>query len=269
VPQRRPTALVTGASRGIGKAIAVALATSGYDVAITARTVREGDGRSHDTTGVLPGSLEATAAAVRAAGVTCIPLPLDLLDLEKLNPTVDKAVAQLGGRLDVCVNNAIYVGPGNDSLFADAEPTEIVRRVTGNLTAQLLLTQLVLRRMLQQPLVADVRGSFVNITSAAGQYTPKAPIGRGGFALTYAATKAGFHRIADMIALEYGDQGIRAYNVNPGFIATERVLAAESLRFVADQGAPPELVGRAVVNLLADYAAANGGYFQAQQLAES
>ncbi len=266
---RRPTALVTGASRGIGKAIAVALAQRGYDVAITARTVHEGEGRSHDTAGVLPGSLDSTAADIRAVRAHCATVPCDLLDLSGLDHVVTSAFDQLGGRLDVCVNNAIYVGPGNDRLFADAEPDEVVNRVTGNLTAQLLLTQLVLRRMLTQPVVDGLRGTFVNITSAAGQYTPARPIGQGGFALTYAATKAGFHRIADMLALEYGNDGIRAFNINPGFIATERVLAAESLRFVADQGQPPEMVGRAVVALLDDPTAANGSYLQAQQLADS
>ena len=265
MPPPRPTALVTGASRGIGKAIAIALARAGYDLAITARTVREGDGRSHDTVGPLVGSLESTATAIHESGAVCIALPLDLLELDRLEPTVDAAFAGLGGRLDVCVNNAIYVGPGNDSLFADAPPIEVIRRVTGNLTAQLLLTQIVLRRMLTQPAIDDVRGRFVNVTSSAGQYTPPAPVGSGGFALTYAATKAGFHRIADMLALEYGDQGIRAYNINPGFIATERVLAAESLRFVADQAAPPEVVGQAVVELLDDATVANGAYVQAQR----
>jgi NAD(P)-dependent dehydrogenase (short-subunit alcohol dehydrogenase family) len=258
----RRTALVTGATRGIGKAIAVALAHAGYNVAITGRTVREGEGRSHDTTGPLPGSLESTAAEIAAAGADCVARRLDVLDLDQLPSVLDDVINALGGRLDVCVNNAIYVGPGNDQLFAEAPTDEVVKRVTGNLTAQLLISQHVLRHMLGQPLVDESRGTFINITSGAGQYTPAAPIGRGGFALTYAATKAGFHRIADMVALEYGEHGIRAYNVNPGFVATERVLAAESLRFVADQGAPPRVVGDAVVELLATPSVANGGYLQ-------
>jgi NAD(P)-dependent dehydrogenase (short-subunit alcohol dehydrogenase family) len=265
VPPRRPTALVTGASRGIGRAIAIALARHGYDVAITARTIREGDGRSHDTPGALPGSLESTAESVRSTGATCVPIPLDLLELDHLADAARAAADGLGGRLDVCVNNAIYVGPGNDALVADAEPAEIERRVTGNVTAQLLLTQAVLHRMLAQPAIDGVRGTFVDITSAAGRRTPSAPVGQGGWALTYAVTKAGFHRIADMLAVEYGHDGIRAYNLNPGFVATERVLAAEHLRFVAEQGVAPAVVGDAVVRLLAD-PPANGSFVHAEEL---
>ena len=113
---RRPTALVTGASRGIGRGIAIALASAGYDVAITARTMREGDptALSPETGVMLPGSLETTAAEIAAVGGRAVPLQLDLLELHTLADIVDQAVDQLGGQLDVLVNNAIYVGPGND-----------------------------------------------------------------------------------------------------------------------------------------------------------
>ena len=261
---RRPTALVTGASRGVGKGIALSLAEHGYDLVITARTVTEGSGSSPETGAPLEGSLERTRQEAKDRGAMCRCVVMDLLDLDSLEHVAGEALAATDGRLDVLVNNAIYAGPGNDRLFGDIDRDDIINRVTGNLTAQLLFTQTILNAMIHQDLVNGLRGTIINITSGAGQHTPPAPVGKGGWPLTYAATKAGFHRIADMLALEYGASGIRACNINPGFIATERVLASEALKFVADQGAPPSVVGDAVVGFLNDPSIKNGSYLQAQ-----
>ena len=77
----RRTALVTGASRGIGKATAIALATSGFDVAITARTVHEGEGvdDSDDQGRLVPGSLESTASEITSRGGKALSIEMDLL----------------------------------------------------------------------------------------------------------------------------------------------------------------------------------------------
>ena len=257
----RPTALVTGASRGVGKGIAVALAEAGYDVAITARTVEEGTAISPEAGTVLPGSLQSTAADIEAAGGRAVMIPMDLLDLDSLPAAVDAAFDAFGGTIDVIVNNAIFTGGGNDRRFGEVAVDDILKRVTGNVTAQLLIT----RHALNRTLAAGASTTFVNITSGAGQHTPKKAAGEGGWALVYAVTKAGFHRIADMLALEYGDRGIRAINVNPGFVATERVLAAgEALEWVASRGATPASIGQAIVDILADPSIDNGSYLQAQ-----
>jgi len=237
-----PSALVTGASRGIGRAIAVRLAEAGFDVALTARTLHDGDPTASDpaTGAPLPGSLDDTASAVETIGRRAVPIQLDLLDQSALAPAVDTAVDSLG-HLDVLVNNAIYVGPGGQHRFLESDPEELARRVFGNVTAQLLLTQRAVTQM-----IGRGGGLVLDISSGAGQHTPRHPVGEGGWALSYAVTKAGFHRIADMLALECGAAGIRAFNLNPGFVATERVLAVEDLDFVAEKGMPPELVGRVV-----------------------
>ncbi len=260
-----PTALVTGASRGIGRAIALGLATAGFDLAITARTVHEGDPTASDpvTGAALPGSLDSTASTIEAVGRRVLPIRLDLLDLHALAPAVDTAVAGLG-HIDVLVNNAIYVGPGGHKRYLDTEPDELARRVLGNVTAPLLLTQRAVAHM-----VARGSGLVLDISSAAGQRTPRRPVGEGGWALSYAVTKAGFHRIADMLAVECGDTGIRAFNLNPGFVSTERVLASDELAYVAEKGVPPEIIGRVVAWFATSgqHRYDNGSYLQLGDLA--
>ena len=248
---RRPTALVTGASRGVGKRIALALAVRGYDVAITARTVHEGDAR-------LPGSLSTTAAEIEARGARVVTVPLDLLDLDAIGAAVGRAIEGLDGHLDVLVNNAIYQGPGNQAMFLDTPPAELINRVTGNITSQLLITQHALRHMLN----ANGGGQVVNITSNASHEVPPAPVGRGGWALAYSVTKAGFHRMADMLAVEYGDRGIRAFNVNPGIVATEGLVASGNAEFLAFAQSP-DVIGEAIADLIDDPDVPNGGYVQA------
>ena len=126
-------AMVTGTSRGIGRGTAFALAGSGYDVAVTARTVIEGTGPDG-----LPGSLETTAAGIEASGADALPIPLDLLDRDALTRAIDTVLDQWG-RLDALVNNAVYVGPENDKAFVDIAAIELERRLHADLTAQLLL----------------------------------------------------------------------------------------------------------------------------------
>ena len=173
-------------------------------------------------------------------------MPLDLLDRDSLVPAVEAVLVEFG-HLDVLVNNAIYVGAGNDQRFLDVSMDDLEKRITGNLTAQLAITQRALRAM-----VSRGGGTIVNVTSMAGMVSPPGPLGDGGWALGYAVSKGGFHRAAGVIAAELGDAGIRAYNLQPGFIATERVTLQPHLAWIAERGNPPELVGQVLVWLLSD-----------------
>src|SRR5947209_5411851 len=111
-------ALITGASRGIGKAIAVHLARAGYDVAVSARTVAEGEEREHSSTvrksdsRPLPGSLASTAALVAEEGRQALPVPADLTERATLVAAVETVLDEWG-RIDVLVNNGRYIGPGH------------------------------------------------------------------------------------------------------------------------------------------------------------
>ncbi len=261
-----PTALVTGASRGIGRATAITLAESGYDVAITARTVKEGDpsARTADPAIVLPGSLESTAAEIEAHGRRAVQVPLDLLDRDALVPAVDAAIAGLG-HIDVVVNNAIYVSDGGHLPFLENDPDDIVKRVWGDLTAQLLLLHRTVGHMVERG-----GGTVVNIGAGSGKYQLRRPLTKGGAALTYVAAKAGFHRVADRLANEYGNAGIRAYTVDPGYVITERVSLVAALSAVGTRGGvEPGPIGAAIAWLITSGAEEfdNGSYHEAQDIA--
>lgn len=258
------TALVTGASRGIGRATAIALAECGFDVAITARTVNDGDAPARTSSGqVLPGSLASTAAEITARGRRAVTIPLDLLDREALVPAVHAAIDGLG-HLDVVVNNAIYVAGGGPKQFLDQSPDDLAKQLWGDLTAQLLLMQPQVAHM-----VGRGSGVIINVGSGSGRWKLTMPIGQGGPQLAYCAAKAGLHRAADRIAFEYGDAGVAAFTIDPGFVATERTRMVSELGAIAAAGVEPAVIGAAIAWLATDGVSVheNGAYLEAQSIA--
>ena len=264
----RPVALITGASRGIGRGIALALAKSGFDLVITGRTMIEGSATNPATGRILVGSLEKTAHNAREFGATVAMVKTDILDLSDVVASFHRCLDLGGGQIDLLVNNAIFVGPGNDVRFADSDPDDIIRRTNGNLIAPLLFTHAFLQHALRNPAnpQTGVRATIFNITSDAGKRTPERMADNGGWSLMYAATKAGFHRMADMLAHEYGHEGIRCLNINPGLVATERVLdSGADLEWISRAGVTPEVIGVAISHLVHDPLIENGTYVHAQQ----
>jgi NAD(P)-dependent dehydrogenase (short-subunit alcohol dehydrogenase family) len=245
----RPVAFVTGASRGIGAAAAVALAAAGYDLALTARTVREGetaDGRP------LPGSLETTAAAVHRTGARTRVQRLDLLDRETIRRAVDDTLAEWG-RIDLLLNNAIYTGPGSMDLFLDLDEQTLRTMFDANVFAQIDVTQRVLPRMLERG-----HGVVIDMVSGAGLQDPPAPANAGGWGYAYAATKAAFHRLAGVLAVEHRGRGVRFHNVEPGFVMTEAMALNDPDGEIARRfrAAPPTVPAAAIAWLASDPEAA-------------
>jgi len=241
-----PTAFVTGASRGIGKSCAQFLARAGFDVAISARTVTPGEAREHSSTVArsdttpLPGSLEETAALVEAEGREAFVVAADLTDAASLGAAAATVLARWG-RVDVVVHNGRYIGPGHMDRLLDTPIELIEKQLFANAVAQLILDQYFL-----PPMLANGRGTIINITSAAGYGDPTAPAGEGGWGLGYPMSKAAAHRIAGVLAVEHGHQGLRTYNVQPGFINTER-MAQDMGEFGFELiGAPPDVIGAVV-----------------------
>jgi NAD(P)-dependent dehydrogenase (short-subunit alcohol dehydrogenase family) len=126
-------ALVTGASRGIGRCGALALAERGYDVVITGRTLHEGEGRAGDV--VVPGSLEKTAAEIEAKGQRVLAVPMDVTDRTSIRSAFDRTIGAWG-RIDVLVNNAPYSGPGTEARILDIDLTLAAKIVEGNYLKQ-------------------------------------------------------------------------------------------------------------------------------------
>jgi NAD(P)-dependent dehydrogenase (short-subunit alcohol dehydrogenase family) len=264
-----PVALVTGASRGIGKAIAVELANAGYDIAILARTVHEGEAREHSSTlkrsdtSPLPGSLDSTAELIRATGRRGLAIPADLLDHESLARAATTVLAEWG-QVDVLVNNGRYIGPGHMDHIVDT-PVQVLRdHLEANALAPIVLIKKLLPQMIERG-----GGTIIDITSSVAFEDPTEPAGDGGWGLGYAFSKGALHRIAGVLAVEQRTNNVRAFNVQPGFIATERMQQdMAAFGFDASTGAPAAVVAKVCRWLLEspDALALNGTNVEAQDV---
>lgn len=193
---KRPVAVVTGGRRGIGLAIAQALARDGFDIAIT------GLGDLSEDDPVL--------AELRASGGRAIYLGADLADLTGHQATVSEVAARLGA-IDCLVNNA-----GMASLvrgdFLDLEPQNFDAIVGTNLRGTIFFTQAVLKSMLAEK-SAHAR-SVINITSVSASMTSPER-------LDYCVTKAGLAAFTQGLALRLAESGVSVFEVRPGIIRTD------------------------------------------------
>jgi 2-deoxy-D-gluconate 3-dehydrogenase len=184
-------AIVTGAGRGIGKAIALGLAEAGADIGLVARTTPE---------------LEAVAEKIQKLGRRAVPISSDLTRTEDIQPLVEDFVGQLGG-IDILVNNAGINIP-QDSVDVTVEAWDQIIDI--NLKASFFMAQAVGRVMIRQ----GHGGRIINMSSQTGSV---ALIKRAG----YCASKAGLNLVTKVLALEWASHGILVNAVAPTFIETE------------------------------------------------
>ncbi len=181
-------ALVTGASSGIGRAIAEALAEAGAVVAITGRR---------------PQPLAEVAAGIQEAGGGCVGIPGDVRDENHAADAVAKTVESFGG-LDILVNNAGVIGAGP---IAETTTEEWDRIVDIDLKGPFLFSRAAI------PHLRTAKGCIVNVSSVAGA-RPYPGIG------PYCVAKAGLDRFTECLALELAPDGVRVNAINPGVVKT-------------------------------------------------
>ncbi len=232
-------ALITGASRGIGHAIARRLAAEGYDLSIC---------------GTNQATIERAADAIRAeAGVEILARAVDVSDKDAVQGLVSET-AKHYGRLDVLVNNA---GITRDNISMRMKPEEWQQVIDTNLSSVFYAMQAALRPMMKAKF-----GRIINISSVV------ASMGNPG-QLNYCASKGGIDAMTRSLAREIGSRGITVNAVAPGFIATDMTaeLGDEAHKSLAGQiplgrlGAPEDIAA-AVAFLASD----DAGYITGQVL---
>ena len=252
----RPVVLVTGASRGIGAATAIAFAKAGWRIVIAARTVHELQTQNHQLRyadgQLLRGSLSETAQIIEACGAEVLIQNMDLMDTPSMDAAVESTLKAFG-RIDVLINNAVYQDREVNAMLLDLEDEALERSLLGNVVAPFHLAKKVLPHM-----IAQGGGKIVNVGSGAGQYDPPMAANAGGWGFAYGASKAGMGRLAGCINREWGHKGIVAFSVNPGFVSTEAAQATLGLdaelskRFGATS---PEAIANSLVWLVSNASA--------------
>lgn len=199
-------AIVTGASRGIGKGIAIGFAQEGANVIVAARSEMEKK--------ELPGTIYKTVEEIQTLGRRALALKCDVTDEASVHETVQKTIAEFGA-IDILVNNA-GVAFYYPVIETPLRRWELVLKV--NLTGAFLCTKAVLPKMIEQR-----RGSIINISSLAANEREGSKISTG---LAYAVAKAGLDRFTWGLAAEVGK-----FNIAVNCLKPLHVVDTEGMRF--------------------------------------
>jgi NAD(P)-dependent dehydrogenase (short-subunit alcohol dehydrogenase family) len=199
-------AIVTGASRGIGKAIAIGLAKAGANVVVAARTEEENP--------QLPGTIHKTAEEIRILKRRALPIRCDVSSEESVNEMVEKVLNEFG-HIDILVNNA-GVAFYYPVIETPLKRWELVLRV--NLIGSFLSSKAVLPKMIEQG-----RGSIINISSLAANKRDEGIVSTG---VAYGVAKAGLDRMTYGLASEVG-----RFNIAVNCLKPQHVVDTEGMRF--------------------------------------
>ena len=238
--KERPAALVTGASRGIGRGVAIELAKHGFDVAGTSRSLDAGN----VTTGILE-----VKQRVEEIGTAFLPLQGDVSDIDDHQRMLDQ-IAEEFGRIDLLVNNA-GVAPETRLDILETTPESFDRVLSINLRGAFFLTQRVALAMIAQKTAKpDSRLSIVFITSVSAYMSSPSRA-------EYCLSKSGLSLAAAIFADRLSEYAINVYEVRPGIIKTDMTAAVEAKydKLIKEGAIPqrrwgvPEDVGKAVAAL--------------------
>lgn len=236
----KPVAVVTGASRGIGRAIALALSAEGFNLA--------GIDLSLETSGELTG-LNELKPLVESNGVSYLPLKADISDLQNHSRLVSEIVKRFG-RIDLLVNNA-GIAPLKRLDVLATTPESFDRVLAVNLRGTFFLTQSVVRLMLENiGKIPEYKPKIIFITSISAEVSSPSRA-------EYCISKAGLSMVSRIFADRLAEAGITVYEIRPGIIQTEMTMPAKDKydRLIAEGLIPqgrwgqPEDVAKAVVAL--------------------
>jgi NAD(P)-dependent dehydrogenase (short-subunit alcohol dehydrogenase family) len=232
---RGRVAVVTGASRGIGKGCALELGAAGATVYLTGRTLAEGDA-------ALPGSIASTAREVDAAGGRGIAVACDHRDDAQVAALFERALREQG-RLDVLVNNAFLIPP---ELTAGKKFWEVPLSNWDDMIDVGTRSAFVASSFAARAMLPARRGLIANISSSGAK--------KYAWHVCYGVGKAALDRLSADMAFELAPFGIAAVSLWPGLVMTERVSRMrEKLPGLAHvRGETPRFTGRAVAALAAD-----------------
>jgi NAD(P)-dependent dehydrogenase (short-subunit alcohol dehydrogenase family) len=240
-------AIVTGASRGLGRAIAKEFAAEGAKVVVSAR---------RDSPTGLPGTAVETATQIRDRGGEAMALTCDVSNEEQVMAMVGQTI-DMYGRIDVLVNNAGVMVLGETIL--DINPEEWDQSVAANLRGPYLCCRSVLPWMIEQG-----RGSIIHIGSRMGSDHEQ------GGGVLYSSTKAAVHMFSYCLADEVREHNIAVNILSPGGLKTEGSAAIPWTQRDWDQRVEPEAVGPSAVYLaLQDASTFTGQYVLRAEFGET